>query len=123
MYLQDGGGAATPAGPTFTGTQRLRIEPDAIPEAVAAFKEAFERVDTMVGQLEALPVRQWAADPVSGETATQFSERTCQGADSALKCLKGYRDQLAAAVDSLTGTRTMYANTEEANTTPWLKYV
>jgi hypothetical protein len=123
VFLADGGGGAAPTGPTFTGTQRLRIEPSAIPDALAAFREAHDRIDTKVTELQAVPVSQWAQDPVSGETAKIFIDRTNGGgADSAVACLTGYRDQLAAAIASLEGTQARYLEVEGTNTARWGKY-
>ncbi|MPZ80590.1 MAG: hypothetical protein GEV28_09400 [Actinophytocola sp.] len=124
MYVADGGvGAAPAAEPTFSGTQRLRIEPHAIPEALAAFREAHDRVARKVRELGSLPVRDWAGDPVSGETATQFTERTNgAGADSAMACLTGYQEQLHNAIESLKSAQADYLEIEGTNTARWGKY-
>lgn len=124
MFQQDGGGVgAAPAGPTFTGTQRLRIEPSTIPDALSAFRDAFDRISAKVDQLHGVPVDKWAGDPVSGETAKQFTQRTNGGgADSAIACLTGYRDQLQAAITSLEGTQAKYLAMEGTNTEVWGKY-
>ncbi|HWM06294.1 MAG TPA: hypothetical protein VNP92_28455 [Actinophytocola sp.] len=123
MYLIDGGGGgAVPAGPTFTGTQSLRIEPSAIPEALAAFKEAHDRVSRKVQQLGSLECRDWAGDPVSGETAVQFGQRTNGGADSAMACLTGYQQQLENAIKSLQDAHDDYLAIEGTNTARWGKY-
>ncbi len=124
MYLADGGGGGSaPAGPTFTGTQQLHIEPSAIPQALKAFSDAYDRVSKKVQDLRALPVRDWAGDPVSGETATQFHERTNGGgADSAIACLTGYQAQLKAAMDSLADAQADYLATEGTNSDRWGKY-
>lgn len=124
MFLSDGGGGGVaPAGPTFTGTQHLRIEPSSIPDALKAFQDAFDRVDRKVSDLQSLQVQEWAKDPVSGETAKMFTDRTNGGgADSAVKCLSGYRDQLKAAIDSLTASKAEYEAKEGSNTALWGKY-
>lgn len=123
MYLQDGGAGAAPAGPTFTGTQHLRIEPSAIPQALAAFREAHERVLKKVDELGSLPVDNWAGDPVSGETAKVFTNRTNGGgADSAIACLTGYEEQLRNAIDSLEQAHAEYLAIEGTNTDRWGKY-
>lgn len=123
MFLDEGGGGSVPAGPTFTGTQQLRIEPSAIPGALKAFQEAHERVTRKVNELSGLPVQNWAGDPVSGETATQFVQRTNGGGtDSAYQCLLGYQEQLANAIDSLERTRDAYLAVEGTNTERWGKY-
>ncbi|MFC4858864.1 transcriptional regulator [Actinophytocola glycyrrhizae] len=124
MFLADGGGGGrvTPT-PTFTGTQTLHIEPSAIPEALKAFTDAYDRVSRKVRDLAALPIHKWAGDPVSGETAEQFAERTnAGGAESAYACLTGYQKQLKAAIDSLTSAQEDYLRTEGTNTALWGKY-
>jgi hypothetical protein len=124
VYLADGGGGgAVTSTPQFTGTQTLHIEPSAIPDALKAFTAAHERVSKKVAELEALPIRDWAGDPVSSETAVQFQERTSTGgADSALACLKGYQKQLASAIDALTKSEAAYRRLEGNNTDRWGKY-
>lgn len=124
MYLADGGGGggATPS-PRFTGTQTLHIEPSAIPDALKAFTDAHDRVEKKILELENLPIKDWAQDPVSGETAVQFAQRSnTGGADSAITCLKGYQKQLKAAIDSLQGAHDDYVRVEGDNTAQWGKY-
>ena len=124
MYLADGGGGGTTAPtPQFTGTQTLHVEPSAIPEALKAFTDAHERVSAKIRELTQLPITDWAGDPVSGETAVQFQQRSNRGgADSALECLKGYQAQLKAAIDSLQGAHDDYVRTEGDNVAQWGKY-
>ena len=123
MFVSDGGGGAAPAGPTFTGTQRLSIEPSSIPQALTAFREAHDRISRKVEELGGLPINNWAGDPVSGETAKQFTDRTNGGgADSAMACLTGYQKQLEAAIDSLQKSHAQYLATEGTNTARWGKY-
>jgi len=124
VYLADGGGGGTTTpGPRFTGTQTLHIEPSAIPDALQAFIDAHDRVERKVQELQNLPIRDWAKDPVSGETATQFAERSnTGGADSAITCLKGYQKQLAAAIESLQKTKEAYLRTEGENAEQWGRY-
>jgi hypothetical protein len=120
VYVADGGGGSAPAGPTFTGTQRLHIEPAAIPEALTAFTEAYDRVTRKVAELEGLPIRTWAGDPVSSETAVQFADRSnTGGGDSAITCLKGYQKQLARAIESLRSAQESYLRIEGDNTALW----
>jgi hypothetical protein len=123
VFQEVGGVGAAPAGPTFTGTQRLRIEPSSIPEALSAFREAHDRITAKVDELRSVPVDNWAGDPVSGETAKQFTQRTNGGgADSAIACLTGYRDQLLRAITSLEKSNAQYLATEGTNTERWGKY-
>lgn len=124
MYLADGGGGGTTTPtPQFTGTQTLHVEPSAIPEALKAFQEAHERVSAKVRELGQLPIREWAGDPVSNETAQQFQQRSNRGgADSALECLKGYQAQLEAAIKSLQAAHDLYVQVEGDNVAQWGKY-
>jgi hypothetical protein len=106
--------------PTFSGTQTLRVEPASIPGALAAFRDAHFRVTEKVRRLSGLEVRRWAEDPVSGETAEQFAERTnAGGADSALICLEGYAKQLENACDALQRSYDAYMLVEGDNTARW----
>lgn len=123
MYLADGGGGSAASTPQFTGTQTLHIEPSAIPDALKAFSEAYERVTRKVQELEGLPIRNWAGDPVSSETAVQFQQRSnTGGADSAITCLKGYQRQLKGAMDSLQSAHDDYLRVEGDNCDQWGKY-
>jgi hypothetical protein len=124
VFLADGGGGGvTPTGPTFTGSQNLRIEPSSIPQALVAFRDAHDRIDRKVQELGTLQCNNWAQDPVSGETAKVFTDRTNGGgADSAIACLTGYRDQLADAIDSLQKAHDQYLAVEGTNTARWGKY-
>lgn len=123
MFVADGGGGSTTSGPTFSGPQTLHIEPSAIPEALKAFTEAYDRVSRKVRELSGLPIREWARDPVSAETVVQFAERSnTGGADSAFACLTGYQTQLRAAIDSLQSAHDDYLRVEGDNTECWGKY-
>ena len=123
MYLADGGGGGTSSTPSFSGTQTLQIEPSAIPGALAAFRTALDRVSKKVDELSGMDIRPWAHDPVSDHTATRFAERsTGGGADSAMKCLVGYRDQLKRACDSLAAAQHDYTVMEGENSAYWGKY-
>lgn len=123
MFVADGGGGGSASGPTFSGPQTLHVEPSAIPEALKAFTDAYDRVSRKVRELSGLPVREWAHDPVSAETVVQFAERTNSGgADSAIACLTGYQKQLKAAIDSLQSAHDDYVRVEGDNTERWGKY-
>src|SRR5947207_9227302 len=73
VFLADGGGGGTPSGPSYSGTQTLKIEPSAIPAALKAFQTAHDRVSKKVDELSGMHVPAWAGDPVSHETATHFA--------------------------------------------------
>ena len=123
MFLADGGGGGTSSGPSFSGTQTLRVEPSAIPEALKAFQVAHDRVSKKVDELSGMHIPPWAHDEVSDQTATQFADRsTGGGADSAMKCLVGYRDQLKRACDSLASAQHDYTVMEGDNSAYWGKH-
>ena len=120
MFLADGGGGGTSSKPSYSGTQTLKIDPTAIPGALAAFRTAHERVAKKVDELTGINIQPWAHDEVSAETAKQFEQRsTGGGADSAIKCLVGYRDQLKQACDSLQGAFDTYTAMEGDNSALW----
>jgi hypothetical protein len=124
VFVADGGGGGgRTSTPTFTGTQTLHIEPSAIPEALKAFHDAYDRVTRKVRELSGLPIHEWAKDPVSVETVRPFAERTnAGGSDSAIACLIGYQKQLKAAIDSLQSAHDEYVRTEGENSDRWGKY-
>jgi hypothetical protein len=119
----DGEGGSSYAEPTFSGPQTLRVEPEAIPGALAAFTEAHDRVKAKVDELNGLQIQPWAGDGVSHETATQFQERSQGGgANSAIECLTGYLRQLEAACTALADSQKRYNLTEDENTLRWTSY-
>lgn len=121
MFLADGGGASS--GPSYSGTtQTLKIEPSAIPAALAAFTEAHERVSRKILELAELDIRPWAGDEVSNETAKQFARRSQGGgADSAIRCLVGYQRQLEGARIALEESQRYYTAMEGENSAIWGK--
>ncbi|WP_018686802.1 hypothetical protein [Actinokineospora enzanensis] len=124
MYLADGGGGSSaPTEPAYAGTQTLHVEPSAIPGALAAFREAHDRVSAKVSALDGLQVTRWAEDPVSGEVVTEITQRTNGGgADSAIACLRGYQTQLENAIDALSQAEQKYLATEGTNSAMWGKH-
>jgi hypothetical protein len=122
VYLADGGGGFATATPSYSGTQTLKIDPSTIPAALRAFREAYDRVDKKVSQLGGMDIRPWAADEVSSQTAMLFADRTYGGGDSAMECLRGYRDQLWRACESLQKAHDTYLAMEGANSARWGKY-
>lgn len=123
MFAADmGGGGGGPTGPTYSGPQQLRIEPSAIPGALVAFRDAYDAVAAKVRDLRGLEVREWAKDPVSGETATQFSRRTSGDGDSAMECLTGYEKQLKQVISSLEQAEAQYQALEGNNAALWGKH-
>lgn len=119
MFI-DGDGGGSSADPAFSGPQKLRIEGDSIPKALAAFTKAHDRVKAKIDELNGLTILPWAGDSVSHETATQFQERSQGGAaDSAMQCLTGYLRQLEGACQALAESQKRYNMTEDENTLRW----
>lgn len=116
------GGSAGPSGPSYSGPQQLRIEPSAIPGALTAFRDAYDAVAAKVRDLRGLEVREWAGDPVSSETATQFTKRTSGDGDSAMEALVGYEKQLRQVIASLEQSEAEYTALEGNNAALWGKH-
>jgi hypothetical protein len=109
--------------PTFSGPQTLHIEGSAIPRALAAFTQAYDRVKAKVDEPNGLQIRPWAGDTVSHETAKRFEARSQGGgADSAIECLTGYLQQLEGACHALAESQKRYNLTEDENTLRWTQY-
>jgi hypothetical protein len=116
----DGDGGSSSVEPTFSGPQTLRIDGDAIPGALAAFTQAYDRVKAKVDELNGLQIQPWAGDSVSHETATQFHDRSQGGGEnSAAQCLTGYLTQLEGACHALAQSQKQYHLTEDENTLRW----
>jgi hypothetical protein len=123
VFLADGGGGGSSSGPSYSGTQTLRIEPSAIPAALAAFRTAHDRVLHKVKELNGMDFKPWAGDEVSRETAAEFAERSVGGgAESARECLLGYELQLRRACESLEAAQADYTAMEGDNSARWGKY-
>jgi hypothetical protein len=106
--------------PSYSGQQTLRVEPSAIPGALAAFTVAHERVTRKINELRGLDIRPWAKDEVSSETAIQFTRRSKGGGtDAALECLLGYQQQLANACAALKASQEAYQRREGDNSALW----
>ena len=122
MFI-DGDGGSSSVEPTFSGPQKLRIEGSAIPQALAAFTAAYDRVEAKVKELNGLHIGPWAGDSVSSETANQFQERSQGGGtNSAMQCLTGYLKQLESACTALADSQKRYDMTEDENTVRWSQH-
>ncbi|GLZ31502.1 hypothetical protein Lesp02_36900 [Lentzea sp. NBRC 105346] len=119
MFLADGGGSGQTL-PDYSGQQKLKVDPSAIPQARAAFEHALDQLNTELKNNPDLFVRQpWAEDPVSSETAQRFNQDTT---DNALKALDGYRLQLEGVIEQLKGIENQYRMTEGDNAALWGKH-
>ncbi|HEV8560878.1 MAG TPA: hypothetical protein VGR06_31505 [Actinophytocola sp.] len=116
MFLADGGGGSTSSSQNLTGNETLFIEWSAIPAALTAFRSARDRVQHKVDELNGLDFPAWAHDPVSGETATQFAERSASGADSAAQVLFQYHHMLNQVTEALEQTQRGYGLMDGDNT-------
>lgn len=118
MFIADGGGSS-PTTPEYSGTQKLQIDPSAIPQARAAFEHALEELTTKLNDAQfGLRTTAWAEDPVSNDTAERFNQRTY---DVAVQALMGYQQQLKGVVDQLTAIENQYRITEGDNAALWGK--
>jgi hypothetical protein len=121
VFMTDGGGGGTAPAPDYSGTQTLNVEPESIPGARDAFREARDRVQAELDKLNHLEVREWATDPVSAQAVARFTERTSTEAESAREVLTGYLQQLDRAVDALDKAYQYYVETEGTNAALWGK--
>jgi hypothetical protein len=119
VFLADGGGGvSTP--PEF-GQRKLKVDPSAIPQARAAFEKALDEFDARIKpQVNSLPTRPWAADPISSETSKAFNDQT---SDKALAALTAYRKQLTGVIDQLRAIEQQYILTEGDNAAMWGKHL
>ncbi|MDX3657478.1 hypothetical protein PV646_09210 [Streptomyces sp. ID05-26A] len=120
MYLADSGGGGVSAPPEF-GQRKLKVDPSAIPQARAAFEKALDEFDLRVRpQVDQLPTRPWAEDPISSETSKAFNDQT---ADKAMTALNVYREQLVGVIAQLKAIEQQYILTEGDNSAMWGKHL
>jgi hypothetical protein len=123
VFIADGGGGGTTdTPPAYSGTQqKLHVDPTAIPEAKKVFQDALDRLDSQLGDArDALRARQWAADPVSKETAEKFNQDTFEAGDTAaLTAILKYREQLDGVVRQLQAIEDNYRRVEGDNVASW----
>ncbi|MBP2474664.1 hypothetical protein JOF53_003536 [Crossiella equi] len=99
------------------GPSRLRVEQASIPGMRKAFQGALDKLTPQIGHARTdLRMRPWAGDPVSGEAAEKFNERSMDGGEAALSALEGYQRQLQTAVRALQDVEYEYRGTEAGNT-------
>jgi hypothetical protein len=104
VFIADGGGGSANPLPSYSGsTQTLRVEPEAIPEVRRVFLEARQKLADQLQRAEqALRARNWAADPVSKDTAEKFNQDTFEAGDqAAIAALTGYLAELDKVVSQL----------------------
>lgn len=119
MFLADSGGSGQ-LPPTYSGQQKLSVDPSAIPQTRAAFQHALDQLTNALDDArEVLNARPWAGDPVSSETAKKFNQDT---QENALKALMGYKTQLQGVIAQLTQIENQYRMTEGDNEALWGKY-
>ncbi|MFB9906074.1 hypothetical protein [Allokutzneria oryzae] len=102
--------------PYAVATNRLHVDRDKLPAAIALFKQARDDVDDLLkesrGTLQFLSM---AADRVSAKVAEVLSRKGMDGTDSALGAVQAFRNQLAAIVDKLEATLAHYRRLEANN--------
>ncbi|WP_199440397.1 hypothetical protein [Umezawaea beigongshangensis] len=104
MFIADGGGGSANPLPSYSGsTQTLRVEPEAIPEVRRVFVEARDKLKDKLDEAnQALRARNWAADPVSRDTAEKFNQDTFEaGEQAAVAALTGYLEELDKVISQL----------------------
>ncbi|GGN05142.1 hypothetical protein GCM10011609_50440 [Lentzea pudingi] len=120
MYLADSGGGGVSTPPEF-GQRKLKVDPSAIRQARAAFEKALDEFDLKVRpQVNQLPTRPWAEDPISSETSKAFNDQT---ADKAMTALNVYREQLVGVIAQLKAIEQQYILTEGDNSAIWGKHL
>jgi hypothetical protein len=126
MRGPDGGGylPPQPVGPDqlqpVTGQHKLKIEPSAIPDVIAAFEQALDEVRGKLREANyGIDQAAWAGDHVSQVTAQKFNERASTDANSAKAVLIGYQAQLQGVVENLKTMQESYQRTEGNNAALW----
>lgn len=97
-------------------SNRLLVEPGAVPALRDAFADALSKVDTQIALADAdLRVMAWANDPVSTDATSAFNHRSVDDTESALGMLRAYRRQLNTAVETLDRTAAQYQMSDDDN--------
>jgi hypothetical protein len=97
-------------------SNRLLVEPGAVPALRDAFADALGKVDRQIELADAdLRVTPWANDPVSTDATSAFNSRSVEDTESALGMLRAYRQQLSTAVETLDRTAEQYQVSDEDN--------
>lgn len=121
MHLADVDGGGTSSLPPEFGQRKLKVEPQAIPDARKAFERALDEFDAKIQPIaDQLPTRPWAQDPISSETSKAFNEQTT---GKALAALTFYRKQLIGVIEQLKMIEEQYRLVEGDNTAMWGKHL
>jgi uncharacterized protein YukE len=117
VSIADGGGSSAPgAGSSHT----VRVNPQAIPGARAAFHEAAEKIRALVAQLQGMQTPAWAGDPVSRLTAARFDVGDgTTGRAAAIEALTRYANELQNSGDALQEAHDRYVRVEGVNSERW----
>jgi hypothetical protein len=99
---------------------KLKIEPSAIPDAIAVFEQALDQLWAKFGSgRDRFDQINWAGDHVSQVTAQKFNDRAHSDPNAAMAVLDGYRAQLQGVVDNLKALQQSYQQTEGNNAALW----
>ncbi|MFS8098234.1 transcriptional regulator [Lentzea alba] len=121
MHLADVDGGGTSSLPPEFGQRKLKVEPHAIPQARKAFEHALDEFEAKIErQVEKLPTKPWAEDPISSETSKAFNEQTTE---KALAALVFYKKQLIGVIDQLKMIEEQYRQVEGDNEAMWGKHL
>jgi hypothetical protein len=98
------------------GHATLRVDRESLPHLRKVFDGAMSKLDQQIElAMTGVRVSPWAGDPVSGNAATDFNNRSVDDGDSALNALRAYQQRLKAASDALAQVAREYKIVESNN--------
>ena len=102
--------------PSPSGHATLRVDRESLPRLRQVFDGAMSKLDQQIElAMTGVRVSPWAGDPVSGNAATDFNNRSVDDPDSALNVLRAYQQRLKSASDALTQVAEEYRIVESTN--------
>jgi hypothetical protein len=102
--------------PSPTGQATLRVDRESLPYLRRVFNGAMSKLDQQIElAMTSVRVSPWAGDPVSGNAATDFNNRSVDDGDSALNVLRAYQQRLKSASDALEQVAREYRIVESNN--------
>jgi len=94
----------------------LRVDRESLPHLRKVFDGAMSKLDQQIElAMTGVRVSPWAGDPVSGNAATDFNNRSVDDGDSALNVLRAYQQRLKSASDALDQVAREYRIVESNN--------
>jgi hypothetical protein len=102
--------------PAPNGNATLRVDRESLPHLRKVFDGAMSKLDQQIElAMTGVRVSPWAGDPVSGNAATDFNNRSVDDGDSALNVLRAYQQRLKSASDALEQVAREYRIVESNN--------